>query len=164
MRFYFLALLALAADQVSKIWVRTHLKVGESIVVWDPVLDFTRYENSGIARSMLQGYGRYFVIAAALVIFMIGYFRNKGELKGPVLGTGAALLAGGAAGNAVDRLLFNQVTDFIAFRSHNGILNLADYAITWGGALIVLGVVLEGWRSARQARLSRQAREEAKPH
>lgn len=51
--------------------------------------------------------------------------------------TGTALLVGGAVGNAIDRILFNKVTDFVAFQHGHGILNLADIAINVGVLLIL---------------------------
>jgi lipoprotein signal peptidase len=58
-----------------------------------------------------------------------------------LLELGAGFLAGGAIGNAIDRVLFNQVTDFIIFGTSNGILNLADYALNVGIVLLLLDTV-----------------------
>ncbi|AWB46039.1 signal peptidase II [Paenibacillus sp. CAA11] len=142
MLFYILTLLVIAIDQLAKLWVRLHLEIGESIPIWDGVLDFTRYENRGIAFSLLQGYGRLFVPVAIAVIAALIYCRRQGMLHSLLGQIGAALLAGGAAGNALDRLLFSQVTDFISFRSSSGILNLADYFIHAGLLLLIVHLFL----------------------
>ncbi|TJY41066.1 signal peptidase II [Cohnella pontilimi] len=152
MMFFLTALTVLAIDQATKIAVRLHMKVGNSVPVWDEVLQFTRYENSGIARGMLQGYGRLSVPIAVFVTVMILYYRKKGLLNSSAQQIGAALLVGGALGNAIDRLLYNQVTDFIAFTFMDGILNVADYAIQFGILLIIAGMLREEWRSRKQAR------------
>lgn len=148
--FYALLFITVALDQVSKIMVRHHMQIGDSIEVWSGFLHFTRYENSGVAFGMLQGYGRLFVPVAILVIGLILYYRKKGYIKGRLLETGAALFGGGAIGNAIDRTLFNQVTDFIAFQYHDGILNLADYALNVAIILIALAMLFE-WLEAMKA-------------
>jgi signal peptidase II len=152
MRFYFIALFVIALDQASKIGVRMNIEVGDSIVIWEQVLHFTRYENSGIARSMLQGYGRLFVLPAVFVIVMVMYYRKKGHLTGFGKEIGAALLVGGAIGNAIDRVLYNQVTDFIAFQFMDGILNFADHAIMWGGVLLLVSTLIDEIRLYHGAR------------
>jgi len=152
MRFYFIALLIIALDQVSKVWIRMHMEIGDSIVIWDQLLNFTRYENSGIAGSRLQGYGRLFVIVAVFVVGLAIYYRKKGLLSGFSKEIGAALLVGGATGNAIDRILFNQVTDFIAFQNRGGIANVADYAIMWGGILFLIGLLIDEVQNKCRAR------------
>lgn len=148
MRFYILATLVILVDQVSKIWIRLHFDVGEQIEVWAGILYFIRYENAGIAFSMLQGYGRLFVPVAVLVVGFILYYRSQLKTTGIILDIGTALLVGGAIGNAIDRVLYNQVTDFIHFNWNHGILNLADYAINFGIILFFLGSFLHDRKNA----------------
>jgi signal peptidase II len=138
MRFYLVVLLVILADQASKHWVRLHLNVDENLEVWQGILYFIHYENGGAAFSMLQGYGRLFVLVAAFVVALVLYYRMKLKLKGIILDLGTALLVGGAIGNAIDRVLFNQVTDFIHFKWNHGILNLADFAINTGVILLLI--------------------------
>ncbi|MBP1932789.1 signal peptidase II [Ammoniphilus resinae] len=138
MRFYILAILVILFDQASKIWIRFHFAVGEQMEVWPGILYLIRYENAGIAFSMLQGYGRLFVPIAVLVVAFILYYRSQLKTKGIIVDLGTALLVGGAIGNAIDRVLYNQVTDFIHFNWNHGILNLADYAINLGIILFLI--------------------------
>ena len=56
-------------------------------------------------------------------------------------GAGLALLAGGAAGNLLDRLIHGAVTDFVELHAGSfywPAFNLADSAITVGAALLVI--------------------------
>jgi signal peptidase II len=142
MPLYLTILFVVVIDQLSKLWIRLHLKVGDSIEVWSGILDFTHYENSGAAFSSFQGYGRLFIPVAILFVVIILYYRRKGVLKGLAKEMGAAFLAGGAIGNAIDRILFNQVTDFVHFQSGRGILNLADISINIGIILFVLDMLI----------------------
>ncbi|OXS56269.1 signal peptidase II [Cohnella sp. CIP 111063] len=143
MPFYIIAFLVVAADQLTKAWVRVHLEVGETLILWGR--EWTRFENSGMAGSLLQGYGRLFGVIAVLFVLGVLIYRKKGEAQGITMDVALGFLVGGAVGNGVDRLLFGQVTDFIV-RS-GGILNVADHAIEVGAALTVLTMVARWVRS-----------------
>jgi len=140
MLFYIIAVFVVAADQISKAWVRVNLEVGETLFAWGR--EWTRYENSGMAGSLFQGYGRLFGVIAVVFVIGVMIYRKKGEIGGALLDCSFGFLVGGAIGNGVDRLLFGQVTDFIV-RS-GGILNVADHAIEIGAALTALAMIV-GW-------------------
>lgn len=142
MPFYLIIVVVTFLDQASKYLVRTHLKLGDSVPIWQHAVTFTYYQNSGAAGSSFQGYARLFVVVAVVMIAGVFYYRSKGQLRGRVMAIGTAFLIGGAAGNAIDRLLFNKVTDFIEFRSGHGVLNLADLAINVGVLFIILDIMI----------------------
>ncbi|TVY02996.1 signal peptidase II [Cohnella terricola] len=137
MPFYIIAFLVIVADQATKAAVRVHLEVGESARLWG--IELTRFENSGMAGSMLQGYGRLFGIVAVLFVLGVLYYRKYGKAKGALLDCGLGFLVGGAVGNGIDRLLFGRVTDFIVRKG--GILNVADHAIEIGALLLIVYTV-----------------------
>ena len=59
---------------------------------------------------------------------------------------GALMMAGGAAGNGLDRLLYGKVVDFIDLHLggwHWPAFNVADMAITTGAAMIIVASLLE---------------------
>lgn len=143
MLFYLITIVVLIADQAAKWMVRTHMELGEMIPFWSPHLRFVYYENSGAAFSSFQGYGQYFAIIAALFVAAVFYYRRQGKLRGPLLEAASGFLVGGAVGNAIDRVVYHQVTDFLVFGNRGGILNLADLAINAGGILIVVYLLLE---------------------
>jgi len=140
MPFYWIAALAFVLDQATKIIVRMRLDVGETVTLWGR--EWTRFENSGMAGSLFQGYGRLFGVVAVLFVIGVFVYRKKGEIKGKLFDCGLGFLVGGAIGNGFDRLLFGRVTDFIV--RGDGILNVADHAIEIGAALVVLSLLL-GW-------------------
>ncbi|MCS7460783.1 signal peptidase II [Paenibacillus doosanensis] len=142
MLFYITAAIVTAIDQWAKIWIRNSMEVGQSVPFWDPVLHFTYYENSGMAHSLFPGYGRLFALFAVLFIAGVLYYRAKGEIKGRWMDLSMGFLVGGAAGNAIDRILFGKVTDFLEFTSGHGILNLADVAINIGVLLVIVSAVI----------------------
>ncbi len=95
------------------------------------LISFTHYQNSGAAGSSLQGWARYLGILAVMIVAVILYYRKKGSIQGFFKECGAAFFVGGAIGNGIERLLFGKVTDFIVFRSGNGVMNLADLLLIW---------------------------------
>ncbi|WP_282937129.1 signal peptidase II [Paenibacillus sp. RC67] len=138
MLFYSIVIIVVAIDQLAKIWIRSSIEVGESVPFWNSVLHLTHYENSGMAHSLFQGYGRLFAVFAVLFIAGVLYYRKKGDIKGKPMDISMGFLVGGAAGNAIDRILFGKVTDFLEFTSGHGILNLADVAINIGVVLLLI--------------------------
>ncbi|KHF34148.1 Lipoprotein signal peptidase [Paenibacillus sp. P1XP2] len=66
-----------------------------------------------------------------------------------VLELAAGFLAGGALGNALDRLMYGKVTDFLVWGSRSGIMNIADLAINAGVVLLIFGMLLRGWQEKR---------------
>lgn len=136
MLFYSSAILVLLFDQLTKYMVRSTIAVGETVYIGS--IQLTHYENAGMAFSLFQGYARLFAVVA--ILFMVGilYYRMHEAPKERLLNLALGFLAGGAAGNAIDRIVFGRVTDFLVSRSGNGILNFADHAINVGMVLLLL--------------------------
>jgi signal peptidase II len=147
--YYMIVFLVTVIDQLSKNWIRMNLKIGESFEPWKGVLSITHYENSGIAFSSFQGYGRFFVPFAVLVVVMIINIRKRMQNKRLLFDIGTGFLCGGAIGNAMDRIFFNQVTDFIAFHFNHGILNFSDYAINAGFLFMFLDLLISEIKKKR---------------
>lgn len=130
-----LAALVLGADQAAKAAVESHLVLGEQVEVLGP-LELTLSHNRGVAFGLAggAGLGLIAVTLAALGLIVYLFARDPGR-RGMWLATG--LVAGGALGNLVDRVLAGEVTDYIAVGSWPP-FNLADVAITCGVALLAL--------------------------
>ncbi|KIL41473.1 hypothetical protein SD70_07385 [Gordoniibacillus kamchatkensis] len=127
-----------AADQITKLFVRAWMQVGDTYTLVPGIIQFTYYENSGAARSLFQGYGRLFGIVAVIVIIGVLLYRKNNFPKRRFLDIGLAFLVAGAAGNGLERLLYGKVTDFLVFGSGHGILNVADLSINVGVVTIIL--------------------------
>ncbi|MEI2396615.1 signal peptidase II [Paenibacillus phytohabitans] len=151
MLFYLISILVVLVDQAAKWLVRTHMELGERIPFWSPHLQFVYYENSGAAFSSFQGYGKYFSIIAVVFVAAVFYYRRQGKIRGPLLEAASGFLVGGALGNAIDRVIYHQVTDFLVFGNRGGILNLADLAINAGAILIAVYLLIDhfGHKAAR---------------
>ncbi|MGG1553624.1 signal peptidase II [Paenibacillus ferrarius] len=141
MLFYLISLIVVFIDQLTKIIVRLHVEMDETLTFWGQPI--THIENSGMAGSSFQGYARLFGIVAVVFVAIVLYYRRKGSVRGKLNDISLAFLVGGAAGNGIDRLLFGQVTDFLVSRSGKGVLNMADHAIELGILLFVLNAVVQ---------------------
>ncbi len=138
---YVTALVVLLADIASKFAVRAALNVGESIALV-PFLSLTHVQNTGIAFGMLQ----FDILRWALVLVALGVAAAiavscmHGKVREHYLAWG--LIAGGAVGNAIDRIFIGTVTDFINFHFWPA-FNVADSALT-------VGVILLAWHAFRK--------------
>jgi signal peptidase II len=144
----------IGADQLVKAWVVHHFALFQRVHVL-PVLDIILTYNTGAAFSFLaeaSGWQRWlfvllaFAVSAVLIVWMR---RLRAGAQG-LLCCGLALIAGGALGNMLDRLISGRVVDFVHvhWRLHYfPAFNVADAAITVGAALLLLDAFLESRRS-----------------
>ena len=136
--FLLTALLILAADQLSKMWVRSNLAVGQSLFE----LGFFRIirvpPNTGAVFGLFQGHTFVLIVVGLVaVVALLGYvlfiYCRFPRLNNRLTKTTLGLVLGGMLGNLIDRLNPNLggVTDFISI----GIwptFNIADSAIVIG--------------------------------
>jgi signal peptidase II len=139
-RFWFAALLALLADQVSKSLVLKLL--AHEITIVPGILVLRSVANPGAAFGFLVNQTQLLILLTtglALAI-VVGYKRIRAESA--CFQWGVGLLFGGALGNLFDRMRFGYVVDFIDI-GFWPVFNLADTAIVIGVGLIAVAV----WRS-----------------
>jgi signal peptidase II len=124
-----------AADQAIKAVVEARLFPGEEVDVLGP-LSLTLAHNRGVAFGLAGGAGMGLVLLTAVALGVIAFvFGRAPERRG--MWVAAGLLAGGALGNLIDRLVASEVTDYIVVGSWPA-FNLADVAITAGVVLMVV--------------------------
>jgi signal peptidase II len=98
------------------------------------------------------------LITSALVIVVLGWLLVSGRAGGRLAQAGLALILGGAAGNALDRLIHDGVTDFVEIRLGTfswPAFNVADSAISIGAALVVVELILGGQHRSDSAERDR---------
>lgn len=153
---FLIAGIVIALDQITKIWVRNNLQIGEMWMPVDWLAPYARivnWSNTGVAFGLFQGQGYLFGILAAIVAIAIIYYYPQVDSKDLPLRLALGLQLGGAIGNLIDRILFNgKVTDFISVGSF-AVFNVADASITVGVGVMILGVWLDEHRS-RHAKTS----------
>ena len=124
-----------ASDQLSKLWVRAHLALGESLPITDR-LSLINIENTGSAFGLLANQTFLIItISIAGLLFILLFLRYLSPATTLSI-VSIGLIMGGAVGNLIDRLRFGCVTDFIDIRLwgnfHWHTFNIADAAITVG--------------------------------
>ena len=138
-----------ALDQLTKAAIEHSLGLYQSVIVL-PVLDITRYHNTGAAFSFLAeaaGWQRWLFTALAIIVSVaLVLWLRRIDRGDAMLASSVALILAGALGNAIDRLRLGHVIDFI--HVHWGehyfpAFNVADSAITIGAALLLLDAWLE---------------------
>ena len=108
-----------------------------------PFLDLTLIYNTGVSYGLLSALpflAVAAVVAVALVALIVWWARSSSAL----VRAGLAICIGGAASNALDRLIYPGVADF--FWLHFGdfsffVFNVADAAITVGVCLLLLDLL-----------------------
>jgi signal peptidase II len=142
-----IALLAGVVDQVSKLWLLYGFDLESRVpVAIAPFVDLVVTWNSGISYGLFQqrellGAWALLAFKAAVVIALWAWLaRASSRLTAVALG----LIIGGAVGNAIDRLHWPGVMDFVLFHVETGswnfrwyVFNLADVAIVAGVAALL---------------------------
>ena len=153
------ALTTLALDQAAKLYFLfvDELSLRDPLRV-TPFLDFVVVGNRGVSYGLFQQHaemGRWvltFVSLAAAVALSMWMRRAGSGLLAAALG----LIVGGAIGNAVDRIAYGAVFDFIHL--HAGgfswyVFNIADAAIVAGVIGLVYDSLVLEKRRINQAKL-----------
>ena len=145
------ALLMVVVDQITKHWALNHLADGHV----DDVVGSLRLNlafNTGMAFAKGRGIGPFIAVAGLLVVTFLLVGLRRENRSGAIF---VGMVAGGAAGNIVDRLfrgdawLHGAVIDFIDLQWWP-IFNVADAGIVVGaGALVVASFLPQ--RSATHA-------------
>jgi signal peptidase II len=141
------ALVTLALDQASKLWLLYVFDIGhrgtvevtpffDLVLAWNIGISFGWFQNdSQIAQIALM-----LVKALAVIALAIWMARSRTLIATVALG----LIIGGAIGNAIDRFAYGAVVDFALFHLQIGgkpfnwyVFNLADVAIVAGVAALL---------------------------
>lgn len=137
----------LAFDQLTKFIVATRMELGESIPVLGEYFKITSHRNSGAAWGMFEGRMLFFYIITVIVIVFLIYFYKSEAKNNLMMQFGITFLLAGAIGNFIDRLLFQEVVDFIDVLIINydfPIFNVADSALTVGVIVLLIEVFITG--------------------
>lgn len=138
--------LILAADQYTKWLIRHYFELHERVVVIDGFFNLTYVQNPGAAFGLFRDlepairtpFFTVVSIVAFIILFYLFYHTSADDWKERMV---LALIAGGAMGNIIDRVLFGWVTDFIQvyYKSYYWpSFNVADSCISVGVFLLFL--------------------------
>ena len=136
------AAIACILDQLSKLWLLKSFDLaGKGAVKIAPFVDLVLTWNTGISYGWLQQEGPFGqwallgVKVVAVALLWIWLAKASSRLSAVALG----LIIGGAIGNAIDRLIYGAVADFVLLHAETAtwrfnwyVFNLADVAIVAG--------------------------------
>lgn len=147
------ALIVLALDQATKEIVLRSFELHESRVVIPGFFNLCRVHNPGAAWGIFSGMRAFLVGFAALSLVLFLFFHHKLFGEHPAVRLLSGVLAGGIAGNLVDRVRFGYVVDFLDFHwyetYHFPAFNVADSAITGGIFLLILTQLVLDYRAKK---------------
>jgi len=141
--YYFISILVVVLDHLSKWIVLNKMDLYQSIPIIEGWFHFTSTRNRGAAFSILQGQRWFFIVLTLFVVAFIGYYLYRIHKTQKLFSLSLALILGGAIGNLIDRVRFGEVVDFIDVRIINfAVFNIADSAITIGVILMLWDVFI----------------------
>lgn len=138
------AIIVLAADQISKHLVRTSLVPGvpyDPIPWLSPVLSFTYITNTGVSFGLFPQLGSLGALLNVTVIAVLLFSYRRLPVDNWLIPLSLGMQVGGALGNLADRLLWHgRVTDFIDLNFwplHEWpVFNVADSSVVVGVVIL----------------------------
>jgi signal peptidase II len=142
-----IALIVIALDRWSKLWIIHNIRIGHATTIIPGVFRLTHVLNTGAAFSLFEGSASpatvrnlliaFSVFAVVVVLALLWKFGREFSLVSFSL----ALILGGALGNLYDRVRFSHVVDFLEVHIvhyHWPDFNIADSAICIGACLLLI--------------------------
>lgn len=149
--FYWVSLIVIILDQVSKYVVRSSIEPGQIIKLFPKLIWLTSIQNTGAAFSFSFGdplINRIlFIIISFIAVTFIIYLSIKSKNRLEILSF--ALILGGALGNLIDRIFIGSVTDFIwcdfpdIIMTRWPVFNIADSSIVIAIILMIASTLFQ---------------------
>ncbi|MBZ5661039.1 MAG: signal peptidase II [Acidobacteriia bacterium] len=151
-RWLLLSLGVLVFDRATKYAIEHYTNVFFRHPVISDIVVLVHNQNPGIAfgvfsESSSKWVAPLLLASAAAMIALLVWLLLTGRAGGTLAHAGLALILGGAAGNALDRVMHGGVTDFLEVRLGTYIwpaFNLADSVISIGAALVLIELLFVG--------------------
>ena len=151
-RWLLLSFGVLAADRATKFAIEHYTSVFFRRPILSDIVILVHNQNPGIAFGVFSDSNSKWLaplllVSSALVIALLVWLLVAGRAGGRLAQAGLALILGGAAGNALDRLIHGGVTDFLEVRLGTyrwPAFNVADSAISIGAALVLIELLFGG--------------------
>ena len=123
----------LIIDQVLKIWVKTHMAIGQEIPVFGNWFKLLFIENPGMAFGWMGGsdimktFLSVFRIVAVIALFIIMFRISRKNTRFGVL-LGLALITAGAMGNIIDCMFYGEVFHYAGWL-HGKVVDMLYFPI-----------------------------------
>ena len=141
-----IAVFIVALDQASKWWLLELMGRDPRVIEVTPFFNFVLGLNRGVSFGLFDsaemGPWPFLLLAAAITVALLVWLAKAGQRW---TATALGLIIGGAVGNAIDRVRFGGVVDFLDFHAlgrHWPAFNVADSAICIGVIMILIESLL----------------------
>lgn len=130
---FIIIFVVLLLDQILKVWVKTHMSIGEEIPVLGNWFKLLFIENPGMAFGWMGGGGAMktvlsvFRIVAVIVLIYLLFRLTKKNTKFGVL-FGIALITAGALGNIIDSVFYGQIFHYAGWL-HGQVVDMLYFPI-----------------------------------
>ena len=130
---FIIILAVLVIDQILKIWVKTHMELGQEIPVLGNWFKLLFVENPGMAFGWMGGGGAMkaflsiFRIVAVIALFYLLFRLSKKNTKFGVM-FGIALITAGAMGNIIDSVFYGEVFHYAGWL-HGKVVDMLYFPI-----------------------------------
>ena len=125
----------LLVDQLTKLWIKSFLQLGESFPEDWPVR-FTYVQNTGIAFGLKANQFFLIFVTSAVIIALLVFTLSYHHVQPKLVRIGLASMIGGAVGNLLDRVRVGYVTDFVDLQIWP-VFNIADSSVVVGVGLLL---------------------------
>jgi signal peptidase II len=151
-RWLWLSFGVLAADRATKFAIEHYTSELFRFPIFSDIVILVHNQNPGIAFGVFSNSSSpwlapLLLVSSALVMALLVWLLATGRAGGSLAHAGLALILGGAAGNALDRLIHGGVTDFLEIRLGTyrwPAFNVADSAISIGAVLVLVELLFGG--------------------
>jgi signal peptidase II len=142
--FVLTVLVIIVLDQITKIYIDTHMTLHETIPVVNGFFNITYVRNPGAAFGFLADASPFlralFLIGVSFFASgLIVYYIIRMKTEDILLTYGMSLILGGAVGNLIDRIRLGEVIDFLDVyisTYHWPAFNVADSAVSVGAVIL----------------------------
>tara|TARA_B100000927_G_scaffold242079_1_gene203726 strand:+ start:13 stop:504 length:492 start_codon:yes stop_codon:yes gene_type:complete len=146
LRFFIIAFFIILIDFFSKKWVLSFLFEIPKQIIITPFFNLTPVWNNGISFGLMSSQPEAVrLVVPILAILVVIYLVFQLHIQKPLQQIGSAVIAGGAVGNVIDRILYGKVVDFFDFHIsgyHWPAFNIADISICTGVAIWIYVIIL----------------------
>jgi signal peptidase II len=140
-RLALIAVVVTLADQLTKWLILRWVHPDYPVVVVDGYFRLINWWNTGAAWGTFQNSNLLLAVISVLTMIALYLFRHSFQIHLAGSQVALGLIAGGIAGNVVDRFWRGHVVDFLDFSvgaSHWPAFNVADSAICCGVVLYII--------------------------
>lgn len=133
-------------DQYTKFLVNTHIPLYKSIMVIEDFFHLTHVRNPGVAFGLFADQESEYkalvfilISTVAIIAILVIYHQTPGDKI--MVRSGLIMIFSGAIGNLIDRIVYQEVIDFVDIfykNSHWPAFNFADACITIGVGMMIL--------------------------